>query len=103
MAALGIATYLRYFDLPVPGAHLEHLGVMARAFIGTVLNQPVRPWGLVTELAETLDTSRETLYTIAARIREGVLVRPNGRRPAEVKRPESTVMPAYPHGFLIKN
>jgi hypothetical protein len=93
---MDVATYLRCFDLPVPGTHLEHLGAMARAFIGTLLNQPVRRRGLVTELAETLDTSRETLYTIAARIREGVLVRPNGRRPAEVKRPEPTVMPAYP-------
>jgi hypothetical protein len=93
---MDVATYLRSFDLPVPGAHLDHLGVMARAFIGTVLNQPVRPWGLVTELAETLDTSRETLYTIAARIREGVWVRPNGRRPAEVKVPELTAAPAYP-------
>lgn len=42
------ASYLCWYDLPVPGAHLEHLGVMARAFIGTQMNQPERPWGLVT-------------------------------------------------------
>jgi hypothetical protein len=93
---MDIATYLRCFDLPVPGAHLEHLGVMARALIGTLLNQPVRPWGLVTELAETLATSRETLYTIAARIQEGVLVRPNGRRPAAPEQPEPAISSAYP-------
>jgi len=100
---MDVATYLRRFDLPVPGTHLEHLGAMARAFIGTLLNQPVRPWGLVTELAETLDTSRETLYTIAARIREGVLVRPNGRRPAEMKVPEPTAAPAYPSVTVTPN
>lgn len=93
---MDIATYLRCFDLPVPGAHLEHLGVMGRALIGTLLNQPVRPWGLVTELAETLATSRETLYTIAARIREGVLVRPNGRRPAAAAPSEPAISSAYP-------
>ena len=77
-----MSIYLRDYDLPVPGAQLTHLGVMARAFIGTVINQSVRPWGLVTDLAAALGTSRETLYTIAARVREGVLIRPNGRRRA---------------------
>ena len=117
---MDVATYLRYFDLPVPGAHLEDLGVMTRAFIGTVLNQLVRAWGVVTELAEATNTSRETLYTIAARICEGVWVQPcrkeqrlepsreiaaricegvwvqpNGRRSVEVKVPEPTAVPAY--------
>jgi len=100
---MDVATYLRCFDLPVPGAQLEHLGVMARAFIGTVLNQPTRRWGLVTELAETLGASRETLYTIAARIREGVWVRPNGRRPSEVKPPAPPALPAYPSVTVTPN
>jgi hypothetical protein len=100
---MDVATYLRCFDLPVPGTHLEHLGAMARAFIGTLLNHPERRRGLVTELAETLDTSRETLYTIAARIREGVLVRPNGRRPAEAKRPAPPGVPAYPSVTVTPN
>ena len=43
------------------------------------MNQPGRHWGLVTELAETMGTSRETLYTIAQRVQEGVLVRPTKR------------------------
>ena len=95
--SLDLATYLRYFDLPVPGAHLERLGAMARVVIGTLLNQPTRPWGLVTELAATFETSRETLYEIAARLRAGVLMRPNGRRPIELKVPESPPASAYPH------
>jgi hypothetical protein len=33
------------FDLPVPGAKLAQLGVLARAVIGTGLNQPTRLWG----------------------------------------------------------
>jgi len=69
------------FDVPVPGAKLPQLGVLARAVIGTGLHQPQRPWGLVTELAQRLGVSRQTLYTIAARVREGQLVRPHGRRP----------------------
>jgi len=56
-----LSAFLRYYDLPVPGAQLPHLGVMARAFIGTVVNRSVRPWGVVTELAAALGTSRETL------------------------------------------
>lgn len=79
--------FLRWYDLPVPGAHLEHLGVLGRALVGTLVNQPTRAWGLVTELAHILAVSRETIYTIAERIREGVLVRPNGRRAAQMKPP----------------
>lgn len=75
-------TFLR--DVPVPGAKVTKLGVLSRALIGTLVNQPTRPWGLITELAEQLGVSRETLYTIGARVREGVLVRPNGRRPTTV-------------------
>lgn len=63
----------------------------------------MRRWGLVTELAETLDTSRERLYTIAARLREGVLVRPTGRRPAEVKQPEPLTRPVYPSVIVTPN
>lgn len=80
-----LATYLCWNDLPVAGAKLKHLGVMARAFIGTVMNDPNRPQGMVTELAKAMDTSRTTLYTIAERIQEGVLIRPNGRRPKQEK------------------
>jgi hypothetical protein len=79
--------FLRWYDLPVPGAKLTQLGVLGRALVGTLVNQPNRTWGLVTELAHTLEVSRETIYTIAARIREGVLVHPNGRRPAPRKPP----------------
>jgi len=80
---MDIATYLHRFDAPVPGTKLEHLGVMSRALIGTLVNQPTLPWGLITDLAKVFDTSRETIYTIGERIREGVFIRPNGRRPAQ--------------------
>lgn len=93
---MDMASYLCWYDLPVPGAHLEHLGVMARAFIGTQMNQPERPWGLVTELAEAMETSRETLYTIAMRVREGVLIRPNGRPTVPSVCSPSIAEPAYP-------
>jgi hypothetical protein len=73
---------LHSYDVPVPGAKLPQLGALARAVIGAGLNQPTRPWGLVTALAQRLGVSRQTLYTIAERVQEGVLVRRNGRRPA---------------------
>lgn len=91
-----VATYLSWFDLPVPGTKLEHLGVMARGLIGTLVNQPRRPWGLITDLANVLGTSRKTIYTIGDRMREGVLVRPNGRRPAEPESAASVVSSPYP-------
>ena len=98
-----VATYLRCFDIPVPGAKLKHLGVMGRALIGTLVNQPTRPWGLVTNLADMLGTSRETLYTIAERIREGVLIRPNGRRPAQPDSPKLEAPPSYPSVVVTPN
>jgi hypothetical protein len=91
-----MATWLRWFDIPVPGVQLEHLGVMARSFIGAMVNQRSRPRGLVSQLAEAFATSRQTIYTIGERIEEGVFVRPNGRRPAGVNRPEPVVSPSYP-------
>jgi hypothetical protein len=92
---MDIATYLDRFDAPVPGAKLEHLGVMSRALIGTLVNRPTLPWGLITDLAKVFDTSRETIYTIGERIREGVFVRPNGRRPAQATDPVSVEPPLY--------
>jgi hypothetical protein len=92
LLATDTAAFLRWYDLPVPGAKLEHLGVLGRALVGTLVNQPTRTWGLITELANTLGVSRETIYTIGERVREGVLVRPNGRRPAQTKRPEPVEM-----------
>jgi hypothetical protein len=91
-----VATWLRWFDIPVPGTQLEHLGVMARSFIGALVNQQPRPRGLVPQLADTFGTSRQTIYTIGERIDEGVFVRPNGRRPAGVNSPEALVSPSYP-------
>ena len=91
-----VATFLRWFDISVPGAKLEHLGVMARAFIGSLVNQPARPRGLLTDLAEVFGTSRETIYTIGERISEGVLVRPNGRRPAVLEPPAPVDLSPYP-------
>ena len=96
LLTMEIATYLCWYDKPVTGAKLEHLGVMARAFIGTLMNQPNRPWGLVTELAEAMDTSRTTLYTIAERISEGLLVRPNGRQRKQDEPSEIVSGPIYP-------
>ena len=93
---LDMGTYLRQFDMPVPGAKLEHLGVLTRGLIGTLVNQPVLPWGLITDLAKMFDTSRETIYTIGERIREGVLIRPNGRRPAPVTASVSLEPPPHP-------
>jgi hypothetical protein len=91
-----MATYLRWFDIPVPGARLEHLGAMARTFIGALVNQPTRPRGLVTDLADLFDTSRKTIYTIGQRVAEGVLVRPSGRRPAQPDNPAPVEPSPYP-------
>ena len=46
-----------------------------RAFIGAVLNLPraLRPWGAITWLASVYRTSRETLYTIGAQVRQALL------------------------------
>jgi hypothetical protein len=96
LLTMEMATYLCWYDMPVAGAKLGHLGVMARAFIGTLMNQPNRPWGMVTELGIMMDTSRMTLYTIAERIREGVFVRPNGRRPAQVDKTKNISASSYP-------
>lgn len=93
---IDVATYLSWFDLPVPGAKLEQLGVMTRGLIGTLVNQPTRPWGLITDLAKVLGISRKTIYTIGERMREGVLVRPNGRRPVELDRPDCVARSPYP-------
>ncbi len=73
--------FLQGYDVPVAGAKIKELGVLGRALVGTLVNQPSRPWGLLTALAQQLGVSRKTLYTIGERVREGVLVRPNGRRP----------------------
>jgi len=94
--SMEIATYLCWYDKPVDGAKLAHLGVMARAFIGTFMNQPKRPWGMVTELAEAMGTSRTTLYTIAERINEGLWVRPNGRQRGQDEPSEIISGPTYP-------
>ena len=46
-----------------------------RAFIGAVVNLPraLRPWGAITWLASVYRTSRETLYTIGAQVRQALL------------------------------
>jgi hypothetical protein len=46
-----------------------------RAFIGAVVNLPrgLRPWGAITWLSSVYRTSRETLYTIGAQIRQALL------------------------------
>jgi hypothetical protein len=46
-----------------------------RAFIAAVVNLPrgQRPWGVIVWLADVYHTSRETLYTIGRRVREGLL------------------------------
>ncbi len=96
LLTMEMATYFCWYDQPVAGAKLHHLGVMARAFIGTLMNQPNRPWGQVTELAKAMDISRTTLYAIAERIGEEVLVRPNGRRPKQDEPSGIVRVPSYP-------
>ncbi len=96
LLTMEMATLLCWYDQPVAGAKLDHLGVMARAFIGTLMKHPNRPWGLVTELAEAMDTSRTTLYAIAERIGEGVFVHPNGRRPQQAEPSDIDSVPSYP-------
>ncbi len=46
-----------------------------RAFIGAAMNLPraVRPWGAITWLSDVYRTSRETLYTIGAQVRQALL------------------------------
>jgi hypothetical protein len=46
-----------------------------RAFIGAVVNLPraLRPWGTITWLSSVYRTSRETLYTIGAQVRQALL------------------------------
>lgn len=96
LLTMEMATYLCWYDRPVAGAKLDHLGVMSRALIGTLMNHPNRPWGMVTELAKAMDTSRTTLYTIAERISEGVLVRSNGRRSKQDESSEIVSAPTHP-------
>ena len=103
LLTMEMATYLCWYDKPVPGAKLDHLGVMARAFIGTLMNHPNRPWGMVMEMAEAMDTSRTTLYTIGERIDEGVFVRPNGRRPKQVEPSEIVSASIYPKVSVTPN
>jgi hypothetical protein len=88
--------FLRWYDVPVPGAKRQELGVLGRALIGTLVNQAARPRGLITDLADELGVSRPTIYTIAERVREGVLVRPNGRRPAQVTGGVAEAPTSYP-------
>jgi hypothetical protein len=100
---MDMATFLCWYDIPVSGAKLDHLGVMARAFVGSLMNDTNRPWGLVTELAAAMDTSRTTLYVIAERIREGLLVRPNGRRAKQDEPSETASVPIYPTVSVTPN
>ena len=46
-----------------------------RAFIGAIMNLPraARPWGAITWLSSVYRTSRETLYTIGAQVRQALL------------------------------
>jgi len=103
LLGMKIADFLCWRDIPVPGAKLAHLGVMARAFIGTLMKGSELPWGMVTELAQVMDTSRQTIYTITERISEGVLVRPNGRPSKEEKIVEPIFSPQYPRVLITPN
>jgi len=103
LLTMEMATFMCWYDMPVTGAKLEHLGVMSRAFIGTLMSHPNRPWGMITELAEAMDTSRTTLYAIAERIGEGVFVRPNGRRAKQVEPSEIVSAPTYPMVSVTPN
>jgi hypothetical protein len=51
------------------------IGLPDRAFIAAVVNLPrgQRPWGAITWLADVYQTSRQTLYTIGAQVRETLL------------------------------
>ena len=44
-------TFLQGYDVPVAGTQIKELGVLGRALVGTLVNQPNRPWGLLTALA----------------------------------------------------
>ena len=52
-----------------------HITLSDRLFIGGVVNIPgeQRPWGSITWLSNIYQTSRETIYTIGKRTREGLL------------------------------
>ncbi len=56
-----------------------------RAFIGAVVNLPraLRPWGIITWLSSVYRTSRETLYTIGAQVRQALLFSGQGARRQE--------------------
>jgi hypothetical protein len=62
-----------------------------RSFIAVVMNLPreQRPWGAITWLAEVYNTSRQTLYTIGAQVREALLF-PNQRR--ELPEPQRSLL-----------
>ena len=66
-----------------------------RAFIGAVMNLPraVRPWGAVTWLAGVYRTSRETLYTLGAQVRQALLF--SGQETGRQEQPLRLPMP-YP-------
>jgi hypothetical protein len=66
-----------------------------RAFISAVVNLPraLRPWGAITWLSSVYRTSRETLYTIGAQVRQALLF--SGQ---EARRQEQRLLlpPPYP-------
>ena len=79
----------------VPGSKLTHLSAADQLFIAAVANipRPIRPWGAITWLANTFQTSRPTVYALGERAAEGLIPslggRPTNVRPTET--PEATV------------
>jgi hypothetical protein len=71
-----------------------------RAFIAAVVNLPHRPWGAITWLASVYGTSRQTLYTIGALVREALLV-PNRRTRLQEVQPSLLVTPPVSKGSTV--
>jgi hypothetical protein len=53
----------------------QDISLSDRAFMGAVVNLPrdLRPWGAITWLSSVYRTSRETVYTIGAHVRQALL------------------------------
>ena len=73
----------------VPRSKSTHSSAANQLSIAAVANipRPIRPWGAITWLANTFQTSRPTVYALGERAAEGLIPslggRPTNVRPAE--------------------
>jgi len=66
--------------LHVPGSKVPRLTVADQLFIVAVANspRPIRPWGVITWLADVSRISRPTVYELGKRAAQGLAPGPGG-------------------------